>query len=123
MLLSLLLVFRVFQENSYTAATVRVQAGQRVIVTGPYAWARHPMYSGSIVGYLATPISLGALCAMIPAVLICGMIVVRLLDDERCLAMQLAGYDDYRGPRALPINSLRLVGTPRSVARYETHRG
>jgi protein-S-isoprenylcysteine O-methyltransferase Ste14 len=94
-LLSLVLVFRVFQENSYTASTVRVEANQPVIATGPYAWIRHPMYAGSIVGYLATPLALGSLFATIPAVLISGMIVVRLLNEERFLSKDLPGYDAY----------------------------
>jgi Isoprenylcysteine carboxyl methyltransferase (ICMT) family len=47
--LGLLIVFRVFQENSYTASTVQVEANQPVISTGPYAWIRHPMYAGSVL--------------------------------------------------------------------------
>jgi protein-S-isoprenylcysteine O-methyltransferase Ste14 len=55
LLVGLVIVLFVFRANSDTAATVRVEAGQRVADTGPYAWVRHPMYSGSILGYLATP--------------------------------------------------------------------
>jgi protein-S-isoprenylcysteine O-methyltransferase Ste14 len=32
----------------------------------------------------------------VPAVLVCAMIVVRLLDEEKYLAVRLPGYEDYR---------------------------
>jgi protein-S-isoprenylcysteine O-methyltransferase Ste14 len=68
----LLIVFRVFKENSYTASTVQVEAHQPVIATGPYAWMRHPMYAGSVLGFLATPCALGSLWALLPALLLYG---------------------------------------------------
>ena len=36
LLLSLAMIFFVFRENSYAAGTIRVEAAQRVISTGPY---------------------------------------------------------------------------------------
>jgi protein-S-isoprenylcysteine O-methyltransferase Ste14 len=84
--LGLLIVFRVFQENSYTASTVQVAANQPVISTGPYAWIRHPMYAG---------IALDSLWALLPAVLLCAVVVARLLDEERYLSENLLGYDAY----------------------------
>jgi protein-S-isoprenylcysteine O-methyltransferase Ste14 len=35
--------------NHYAAATITVEKGQPVIDTGPYAWVRHPMYSGVLL--------------------------------------------------------------------------
>jgi protein-S-isoprenylcysteine O-methyltransferase Ste14 len=96
LLLGLVIVLLVFRANSYTAGTVRVEAGQHVVDVGPYAWVRHPMYSGSMLGYLATPVALGSLWAWVPAALVCAMIVVRLLDEERYLAKNLPGYVEYR---------------------------
>jgi len=93
--LALLIVFRVFQENSYTASTVQVEANQPVISTGPYAWIRHPMYAGSVLGFLATPFALGSLRAFLPAILLCGVVVVRLLDEEEYLSENLIGYAAY----------------------------
>jgi protein-S-isoprenylcysteine O-methyltransferase Ste14 len=91
------LTFRVFRENTFTASTVTVEAGQRVIASGPYAIVRHPMYTAAMLGYLATPLALGAPWALIPAALLCVAIVVRLLDEERYLAAHLQGYEVYRG--------------------------
>ncbi len=54
-----LIVFFVFKENSYTAGTVKVEADQQVISTGPYRFVRHPMYVGATLMFLATPFALG----------------------------------------------------------------
>jgi len=96
LMLGLLVVYKVFQANSYTAATVQVESNQTVADSGPYAWVRHPMYSGSVLGYLATPLALGSLAALVPAILVCAMIVVRLLDEERYLSANLPGYREYQ---------------------------
>jgi isoprenylcysteine carboxyl methyltransferase (ICMT) family protein YpbQ len=45
-ILGFLIIYRVFEENSFAASTIKVEAGQRVISTGPYRWVRHPMYAG-----------------------------------------------------------------------------
>jgi len=94
--LGFVLVMFVFRANSYTAGTVTVEAGQQVVDVGPYAWVRHPMYSGSMLGYLATPVALGSLWGLVPAALVCAMIVVRLLDEERYLSKNLPGYEEYQ---------------------------
>jgi protein-S-isoprenylcysteine O-methyltransferase Ste14 len=89
-------VFLVFRENSHASAVVEVSAGQRVVSTGPYRHVRHPMYSGALLLLLATPPALGSLAAL-PAVLaLAGVIVARLLDEERLLARELPGYEAYR---------------------------
>ena len=75
--------------------TVKVQPGQSVISTGPYSIVRHPMYSGGVLMILATPLALGSIWAFVCAVLLCGMIAARLLDEERYLSRNLPGYEDY----------------------------
>jgi protein-S-isoprenylcysteine O-methyltransferase Ste14 len=94
-LAGLALTFVVYKTNTYTAATVTVEAGQRVVTTGPYAVVRHPMYAASLVWFLATPFALGAPWALVPAVLLSASLVVRLLDEERHLRESLPGYDAY----------------------------
>ena len=89
-------VFLVFRENSYTSATIEVADEQRVIDSGPYALVRHPMYAGAFVLLLFTPIALGSWVA-VPFVLpLIAVIIVRLLDEERFLAVSLRGYEAYR---------------------------
>lgn len=95
-LVGFLLIFRVFQVNSYAASTVRVEAHQHVISTGPYRWVRHPMYSGAAVMFLATPVALGSFWTLPVAFGLVGMITARLLEEEKYLAKNLRGYDAYR---------------------------
>ncbi len=89
-------VFLVFRENSFASVLIEVDRGQRVISTGPYRMVRHPMYSGGLLAMLSTPVALGSYWALLcfPPILLA--IVWRLLDEERLLARELAGYDDYR---------------------------
>ena len=89
------IVFRALKDNSYAAGTVRVEADQQVVSSGLYAWIRHPMYLGSFLGFLATPLALGSLWALLPAILLCAVVVVRLLDEEQHLSENLPGYDAY----------------------------
>lgn len=93
--LGLYVVFLVFRENSYTSATVKVAAEQKVVSTGPYAVVRHPMYAGAGVMVLAAPIALGSWWALLPAVGLMVGIAFRLLAEEQTLAGDLAGYTEY----------------------------
>ena len=94
-LLSFALIFIVFRANTFSSGVIEIAEGQRVVSTGPYAIVRHPMYIGGILFLLATPPALGSWWALIPTLLMCVMIVVRLLDEERFLAKNLPGYTDY----------------------------
>lgn len=90
------IVFRVFRENSYASALVEVDAGQKVVSTGPYARIRHPMYTGALLLLLGTPLSLGSWWGILAVIPITLVIVWRLLDEERFLAKNLPGYLEYK---------------------------
>ncbi len=104
--LGLYFVFLVFKENTFAAGTIEVGTEQKVIATGPYAIVRHPMYIGALVMLVGVPLALGSwwgLFAIVPMTLV---IVWRLLDEERFLAKNLAGYKEYQGKvksRLLPL--------------------
>jgi protein-S-isoprenylcysteine O-methyltransferase Ste14 len=89
------LIILVFRENEFAGRTVRVEQGQRVIATGPYALVRHPMYLGTLLMYLATPIALGSWWALIPALLIVPILAARIINEEQVLARDLPGYPEY----------------------------
>jgi protein-S-isoprenylcysteine O-methyltransferase Ste14 len=89
------IVLRVFRENTYTGATIEVAAGQTVVTTGPYALVRHPMYAGALIMLAATPVALGSWWALVPVVAMLGLLIARLLDEEKLLAAQLPQYADY----------------------------
>jgi protein-S-isoprenylcysteine O-methyltransferase Ste14 len=90
------LIFVTFRENSHASAVVEVGSGQRVISTGPYGVVRHPMYSGAVLLFLATPLAPGSLWAYLPAIGLSAAVVARLLDEERYLCEHLPGYREYR---------------------------
>lgn len=94
-LLGYLIIIRVFMENRFAARTIRVEQGQTVISTGPYAVIRHPMYLGVLLIYGAIPLALGSLWAVLgfPAILI--SLIIRILNEEKVLSARLAGYQDY----------------------------
>jgi protein-S-isoprenylcysteine O-methyltransferase Ste14 len=93
---SLLLMARVFVENSFAAATVQVEEGQRVIDTGPYGLVRHPMYTAAIVMLAGIPPALGSAWGLAVVPLGIGILAARLLAEERYLGDQLPGYLGYR---------------------------
>jgi protein-S-isoprenylcysteine O-methyltransferase Ste14 len=88
-------VFRVFDENRYASSIVTAEADQRVTSSGPSRIVRHPMYSAGVVLVVFTALALGSWWGLIPAVLLAMVIVVRLLDEERFLLVELPGYADY----------------------------
>ena len=93
--LGFFIVFLVFRENSYTAATIEVAADQQVISTGPYALVRHPMYAGALVMLFGTPLGLGSWWGLLMFVAMTAVIVMRLLAEERFLGQKLPGYTQY----------------------------
>ena len=94
-LLGLLIIFFVFKENTFTAQTVEVEAGQKVISTGPYAVVRHPMYVGGLVFMLGIPLALGSWWGLLAIVLFAPALAWRILDEEKLLAKDLRGYPEY----------------------------
>lgn len=88
-------VFRVFTANAYTSSVIEVAAEQTVVVTGPYRFVRHPMYAGVLLMGLATPLVLGSYLAELFIVPAFGLLVVRILAEERFLAERLGGYTEY----------------------------
>jgi protein-S-isoprenylcysteine O-methyltransferase Ste14 len=96
LVLSLAMIFFVFRENSYAASTIKVEAEQRVISTGPYRLVRHPMYSAALILFLATPLALGSAWSLIVAIPLVAVLVARLTHEERYLSAHLPGYNAYR---------------------------
>jgi len=90
-----LLVFWVMRVNSFASRTIQVEAGQKVISSGPHPFVRHPMYFGLVVIYLSIPLALGSYVALPPFALLTPVIVFRLLNEESILRQELPGYPEY----------------------------
>ena len=81
--------------NVSSSQGVQLFADHELITNGPFAYVRHPMYLGTALMYLATPVALGSWWALLPALLIVPILVLRILNEEKVLAEQLPGYREY----------------------------
>ena len=83
--------------NKFFEPSVRIQTdrGHQVIDGGPYAVVRHPGYVSGFFVFLGMPLALGSLWALIPAVLLCMLLVVRTIWEDQTLRQELVGYEAY----------------------------
>ena len=93
--LSFVLFFWVMKSNSYAASTIQVEEGQPVVSTGPYAYVRHPMYSGALLLITAMPLALGSWLSVLLVAPFFPVLVWRILDEENLLRKNLPGYAAY----------------------------
>jgi protein-S-isoprenylcysteine O-methyltransferase Ste14 len=94
-LVGILVAVWVFNVNRFAARTVRVEAGQKVISTGPYRFVRHPLYAGSAILWIFTPLALCSYITLPAFLLLVPFYVFRLLGEEKVLRAQLPGYSEY----------------------------
>ena len=82
-------------QNGYAASTITVEAGQKLVSTGLYAFVRHPMYTGTVIMMLGIPLALGSYWGLV--FVIPGLIglAVRIGDEEQLLKQELDGYSEY----------------------------
>ncbi len=85
----------VMRENTFGASNIRVEPGQKVITTGPYAIVRHPMYAGVLIMMIGVPLALGSWLGLLVLVLTFPVLVLRILDEEELLVDELRGYREY----------------------------
>jgi protein-S-isoprenylcysteine O-methyltransferase Ste14 len=97
MALGAALAFRAMIENRFFASTVRIQTdrGHAVISTGPYAWVRHPGYTGVLLFTIGTPALLGSEWAAVPSAITFVVLIVRTMLEDRTLQAELDGYREY----------------------------
>jgi len=97
MLAATLFMLRVIRENTFAAPVVKVQAerSHRVIDSGPYAFVRHPMYSGAVLYFVAIALMLGSLWGLALTPVFFVLFSIRAGLEERVLTGGLPGYADY----------------------------
>ena len=86
----------VLRENTYLSRVIEVQEGQKVVDTGLYGVVRHPMYAATLLLFLAMPLMLGSVYALMIFLLYPLIIAKRIRGEEALLVKELDGYDAYR---------------------------
>jgi protein-S-isoprenylcysteine O-methyltransferase Ste14 len=82
-------------QNSYAAATITVETDQKVVSTGLYGVVRHPMYVGTLIMLVGTPLALDSYWGLLAIVLALPVLAARIEDEEKLLREELDGYDEY----------------------------
>lgn len=85
----------VIRENEYLSRTIEVQEGQKVVDTGLYGVIRHPMYSATLLMFLAMPLVLGSPLSFLISLLYIPIIAKRIKNEEKVLVEGLDGYPEY----------------------------
>jgi protein-S-isoprenylcysteine O-methyltransferase Ste14 len=94
--LSFYFFYLVSKVNTYAAANVRVEEGQRVIDTGVYGLVRHPMYFGALFLIVGTPLALGSWWTLLLTPVFLLLLYFRIASEEKVLLRDLAGYAEYQ---------------------------
>jgi protein-S-isoprenylcysteine O-methyltransferase Ste14 len=85
--------------------------GHRIVDTGPYAFVRHPIYTGLIAALLATACAQATIDAFIGTALVACGLWLKARAEERFLAAELGSeaYDSYRRrvPMLIPFLPMR----------------
>ena len=95
-LVGYILYAEVLRENAYLSRTIEVQEGQKVIDTGLYGVVRHPMYGATLLLFLAMPLVLGSIYALLVFLAYPVLIAVRIKNEEKVLEKELTGYAEYK---------------------------
>jgi len=91
-------LFRAFTDNPFLSPLVRIQTERRhhLVDTGVYGVVRHPMYLGASLMYVGGPLLLGSVCGVIVGISLVLLLVLRTFGEEKLLADDLEGYQEYR---------------------------
>lgn len=85
----------VLRENAYLSRPVEVQQGQKLVDTGLYSLVRHPMYTATLLIYLAVPLICGSLWATAVFLFYPVLLAKRIRNEEQVLKDGLPGYREY----------------------------
>jgi protein-S-isoprenylcysteine O-methyltransferase Ste14 len=90
--------FRSFSDNTFLSPLVRIQTErkQTVVSTGVYGFVRHPMYLGAIAMFISAPVLMSSKFGIIIGVILCFLIAVRIIGEEKLLSEELEGYTAYK---------------------------
>jgi len=90
-------MLRALADNTFASQLVRIQTerGQRVVDTGVYGIVRHPMYLGASLWFVGGALLLGSVCGLLVALALVGLLILRIIGEEKLLIHHLEGYGAY----------------------------
>jgi protein-S-isoprenylcysteine O-methyltransferase Ste14 len=81
----------------YWSATVALRAGHQLIRTGPYAWIRHPIYTGMLLAVLGTALAVGRYRALVAFAMVLAGFTWKSKREEKLLASQFGpAFEEHR---------------------------
>jgi protein-S-isoprenylcysteine O-methyltransferase Ste14 len=94
----LAIALKALMDNPFASSVARVQKErkQKVVSTGIYSVVRHPIYLGGILWFMGTPLLFGSLIGIGCTIGMSILFAIRAVNEERMLADELGGYDEYR---------------------------
>ena len=95
-LVAYLMYAEVLRENTFLSRTIEVQENQTVVDTGLYGIVRHPMYSATLILFLAMPLVLGSAISFLVFLAYPLLIAKRIRNEEQVLEEGLPGYREYK---------------------------
>jgi protein-S-isoprenylcysteine O-methyltransferase Ste14 len=83
--------------GSNWSSRVTIKVDHRLITGGPYALARHPIYTGMLLGLAGTVIAYGTVVGLVGFLLVAIAYWHKMATEERFLREQFGSdYEDYR---------------------------
>ena len=95
--IAILIIYWAMGTNYFFSSKVRIQTdrGHYVIQDGPYRFVRHPGYVGAMLLFLGLALVLGSYMALLPALIMIPLILIRTYLEDATLQNELPGYKDY----------------------------
>ncbi len=87
--------------GSFFTTAVEVQGDHHIVQAGPYAWLRHPSYTGALLTVVGLSLGLGSWLGCLVATLFAlAALVQRILIEEQALSMRLGpAWTAFAAPR------------------------
>lgn len=74
-----------------------VKAGHELVITGPYAFSRHPIYTGLVTAALGTALAIGELRCILGIILIVLAFTIKMSQEEKLMMQTFPeAYPRYR---------------------------